>query len=206
MRCTAIVFIICIGTLPGCSVPMRPLSTPLRLYDTFTTRTHIPVYVYECWDSVHFAQARYIPFFLFRPADPRAPLYVAAWQEFLGRFAGPLRPAQKELLQSILNRSELSDSIAQWRIPIYEGEVSDLRHTTPVRNLYWSIDRYGADVTELAVLWLRSYPQLEPWHPSGRPPAFWHQLQQEAHTLYPELKRHIERDLERYATHTPLAP
>lgn len=198
--------LICFGTLISCRVPTRPLSTPLRLYDTFTARGNLPVYVYECWDSTHFARARYIPFFLFRPADSRAPLYVAAWQEFLGRSAGPLRPAQKELLQSLLERRDLSDSMALWYVPVYEGEVSDLRHTTPVRNLYWSIERYGSEITELTILWLRSYPQLEPWQPAVHSPRFWQDLQREASALYPELKRHIERDLERYVTHTPLAP
>jgi len=128
------------------------------------------------------------------------------WQEFLARFAGPLRPAQKELIQCVLDRRQLSDSIALWNVPTYEGEVSDLRHTTPVRNLYWSIERYGTDVTEIATLWLRSYPQIEPWDWRLRPPNFWARLRQEALALYPELKRHVQRDLEEYVTDTPVAP
>jgi hypothetical protein len=162
--------------------------------------------VYQCWDSTAFAHTRYIPVFLFRPAAPSAPLYVAARQEYLSRFAGPLRPAQKELLQTVLEPHP-SDSLAQWRVPVYDGEVSDLRHITPVRNAYWSIERYQqGKVREIAALWLRSYPQTEPWDWRHRAPDFWHQLRQEALAIYPELRRQVQRDLEHHVLNAPLAP
>ncbi len=192
--------------LSGCTVPTVPVATPLRLYDTFHVANSLQVQVYECWDSTVFAP-RYVPFFLFRPLDTQAPIYVAAWQEYLTRFAGPLRPAQKEVVQVVLDWKRLSDSLAWWRIPTYAGEVSDLRHVTPVRNRYWSIERYyGGTFSESAVLWLRSFPQEEPWDWRQRPPGFWHQLREEARAMYPELKRHIERELEQYVAHSPLAP
>lgn len=205
--CVRLVGLLCfLGLVAGCRVPTVPAVTTLRLYDTFSVGGTVSVQVYECWDSTVFAHPRYVPFFLFRPADRRLPLYVAAWQEYLGRFAGPLRPAQKELLRSVLQRERVSDSLCWWRIPTYEGEVSDLQHITPVRNLYWSVERYAEDVTEVAVVWLRSYPQTEPWQWRPRPAGFWQRLRQEALALYPELKRHVQRDLEHYVTHTPVAP
>ncbi|MEN3026688.1 MAG: hypothetical protein ABDH31_03135 [Chlorobiota bacterium] len=189
----------------GCSIPTRPVTTPLRLCDTFTVGGALRISVFECWDSTVFSQARYIPVFLFISGD-QTPLYVAARQEYLGRFAGPLRPAQKELLRSVPQRHTTKDSTLEWRVPTYEGEVSDLQHTTPIRNLYWSIDRYNGTETEIAVLWLRSYPQIEPWDWRRRPPDFWQQLRQEASALYPELRRHVQRDLEKHVLHAPLAP
>ncbi|MCS6965215.1 MAG: hypothetical protein NZ473_00395 [Candidatus Kapabacteria bacterium] len=190
----------------SCTVPTVPATVPLRLHDTFTVGNALRVHVYECWDSTTFAHLRYIPFFLFRPVGGYAPLYVAAWQEYLGRFAGPLRPAQKELLRSSLRPERLSDSIAVWHVPIYDEEISDLRHSTPVRNRYWSVERYTGAIEEIAALWLRSYPQPEPWEWRYRPSEFWQELQQEANSIYLELRRRVQQDLERYVTHTPLAP
>lgn len=207
MHCAVAGACLCVALLGyGCSVPTLPVATPLRLYDTFSVGGVLPVHVYECLDSTQVAP-RYVPVLLFRPLDARAPIYVAAWQEYLTRFAGPLRPAQKELVQIILDRQRLSDSVAWWRVPTYSGELSDLRHVTPVRNRYWSLERYDRDkVSEEAIFWLRSYPQEEPWEWQHRPPSFWQQVQLEARELYPELKRHVERQLERYVAHTPLAP
>lgn len=207
MRCALAGACICVVVLGyGCTVPTLPVATSLRLYDTFSVGGTLVVHVYECWDSTQFVP-RYIPVFLFRPLDPRAPLYVAAWQEYLTRFAGPLRRAQKELVQVVLDRGRLSDSVAWWRVPTYRGEVSDLRHVTPVRNRYWSLERYHkGEVSESAILWLRSSPQEEPWEWHQRPPGFWHHLQREARELYPELKRHVEKELQQYVAHSPLAP
>jgi hypothetical protein len=189
----------------GCSIPTVPCSSPLRPYDSFSVGGYT-VRVYEALDSLCFHSSRYFPAFLFVATGKRTRLYVAAWQEFLARFPGPLRPAQKELLRA--SPARWHDSVVQWRIPLYSGEVSDLQYVTPIRTAYWSVERYhgSRDGEELGIAALQSVPQTTPWDWRSRPPQFWQQLRQQSSAVYAELKRLVVRDLERDGSDAAPAP
>ncbi len=138
--------------LSSCSMPQMQVRAPYRVKERVSLGFQKAV-IYELSDSLSsFAKQRYLPYYRFDLLNERGVViqqYVGAFQEYLSRVAGSLRPEQKLLIQSTLKSNEVVDStthMSSWSYPNYEGEVSDLgQNGTIIHTRYWSIDSVGTE-------------------------------------------------------------
>ncbi|MES2765085.1 MAG: hypothetical protein V4642_04410, partial [Bacteroidota bacterium] len=127
--------------------------------------------------------------------------YVCGWQEYLSRFAGELRPAQKSYLQGYPLFSPTSNDAEQsWRFPVFEGEISDLKNVEPIRVSYWSLDKITGENSseESLILGMVSVPQSEPLKADRKMlPSYRENILQASGGIYDQMKKYLILELQK---------